>query len=318
MLGSAGGGLSPTGEPILIPPGRGFKVLGRAARLNLLASGDPLDVLTNKLLLWEKPRRRHRYVIGVDVSNGQGLDRSCIDVTRVGTLIEPPEQVGQFVSDDIDPADLAGVIDTLGRVFHDRDGIPAMVAIECNGFGLGTQAELIRHHGYTNLYVWQYEDAATASGRYTQKYGWWTSVRTRPLIIQRYIKAVRHVDEATNMPDYVINSPFTIAELADFQTPHAEWAAEAAPGAHDDCIMAGAISIHVAQTLYFEATEPLTEQRARLAEERQRRQEAAPVGADGKPIKVDYQNCDAAVDEMTGLQGDGFLDDALDSPLHIG
>lgn len=304
-------------EPILIPPGRGFKVLSRDARVQLLASGDPLEVLKNKLLIWEKPRRRHQYVIGVDVSNGQSLDRSVIDVTRVGTLVQPPEQVAQYVSDDIDPSDLAAVIDVVGRTYRDRDGIGALVAIECNGFGLGTQAELIRHHNYTSLYVWQYEDAATASGRYTQKYGWWTSVRTRPLIIQRYIRSVRHVDDATGMPDYIINSPFTIAELADFQTPGSEWAAEAASGGFDDCIMAGAIGVHVSQTLYFETSEPLSDQRARLAEERQRAQKHAALGGDGTPRKRDYQCTDASTEEMTGLQGDGFLDDLQDSPTHI-
>jgi hypothetical protein len=307
-----------THEPILIPPGRGFRFLSAQQRLQLLQEREPLEALKNKLLVWEGRRKKHRYVVGVDVSNGQGLDRSVIDVTRVGTLYEPPEQIAQFVSDDLDPTDLAGVIDVVGRAFPDKDGIPALVAIECNGFGLGTQAELIRHHGYQNLYVWQYEDAATQSGRYTQKFGWWTSVRTRPIIVQRYIRAVRHVDESiktdrwpAGMPDYVINSPFTIAELADFQTPAAEWAAEAASGAFDDCIMAGAIGIHVAQTLYFEAGEPLTEQRARMAEERLRQKEQAPAG-----VKVDYQTTDATTDEMTGPQGDGFYDDELPAHLH--
>lgn len=304
--------------PVIIPPGRGFRVVSKAERVRLLTLDEPCVVLKNKLMIWEKPRKRQRYVIGVDVSNGQGLDRSVIDVARVGTLAQPPEQVGQYVSDDIDPSDLASVIDVVGRVYADYDGIPALVAIECNGFGLGTQAELIRHHGYTNLYVWQYEDAATASGRYTQKYGWWTSSRTRPLIIQRYIKAVRGIDEITGMPDYQINSPFTIAELADFQTPGQEWAAEAASGGFDDCIMAGAISIHVAQTLYFESQEPMADQRARLAEERQRRESQAQIGPDGKPVKVDYQNTDAALEEMTGpVAGDGFLEEGLDTVLHV-
>jgi hypothetical protein len=304
--------------PILIPPGRGFRVLTKAERVRLLTEQEPLEALKNKLLIWEKPRKRQRYVVSADVSNGQGLDRSVLDVTRVGTLREPPEQVAQYVSDDIDPSDLASVIDVVGRVYCDYDSVPALVAIECNGFGLGTQAELIRHHGYTNLYVWQYEDAATAAGRYTQKYGWWTSSRTRPLIIQRYIKAVRHIDEVTGMPEYQINSPFTIAELSDFQTPGQEWAAEAASGGHDDCIMAGAVGVHVAQTLYFESTEPMADQRARIAEERQRRDSQATLGPDGKPIRVDYQNTDATAEEMTGDYGDGFMEDMIDTVKHVG
>lgn len=309
-LGAAAAPAGQQDPPILIPPGRGFRIIPKAERLRLLMEQEPLEALKDKLLLWEKPRKRQRYVVSVDVSNGQKLDRSVIDVTRVGTLAQPPEQVSQYVSDQIDPSDLAGVIDVVGRLYSDYDGVPALVAIECNGFGLGTQAELIRHFGYANLYVWQYEDAATASGRYTQKYGWWTSTRTRPLIIQRYIRAVRHCDEVTGLPEYQINSPFTIAELADFQTPGQDWAAVAVSGGFDDCIMAGAVGVHVAQTLYFEATEPMTDQRQRLAEERQRRDSQAALGPDGKPIKVDYQNTDASIEEMTGPVGDALFDDA--------
>lgn len=277
-------------QPIHVPPGYGMRVLSAPERSGLTDHKD-------HLLVWEPRSRKHQYVIGVDVSNGEGLDRSVVDVTRVGTLERPDEQVAQFVSDSVEPIDLAYVVAAVGKYYRGSDGLDALVAIECNGFGLGVQAEIIRHIGYNNLFVWQYEDAATMSGRYTQKYGWWTSVRTRPLIIQRYLKAVKTLDPNTGQPDYRINSEFTIDELQDFQTPTGvAWQAEAAPGAHDDCIMAGAIGVHVSQTVQHDSQEEtVSDGRKRLAEERRRAIIAGKVLQTGK---LDYINSDATIDEM--------------------
>lgn len=288
-------------EPILIPPGFGLRMLPPDAvttlSSNFLATDQAVDrsqyaYLYDKMLVWEAPRKRHRYVIGVDVSGGMGLDRSVVDVTRIGTLHEPDEQVAQFVTGTLDPADLAYVIDAAGRFYKDKENNSALVAIECNGLGLGTQSELIRHLGYENLFIWQYEDAATPEGRYTRKYGWWTSIRTRPLIVGRYIKAVRSLDPVTGKPDYLINSPFTLEELADFQTTGALYDACAADGAWDDCIMAGAIAVHVAQTEQFDSSESTTEHRRRLNEERAR---AETEGT--KTVRRDFRNTDCTYDD---------------------
>lgn len=288
-------------EPIIIPPGYGLRLLPETAVAQLasdfLATDQPVDrsqyaYLYNKLLVWEPPRKRHRYVLGVDVSGGMGLDRSVVDVARIGTLHEPDEQVAQFVTGSLDPADLAYVIDAAGRFYRDKEGTPALVAIECNGLGMGCQSELIRHLGYSNLFIWQYEDAATVEGRYTRKYGWWTSVRTRPLIVGRYIKAVRSLDPVSGKPDYLINSPLTMEELADFQTTGALYDASAADGAWDDCIMAGAIAVHVCQTEQFDSQEPMTEHRRRLNEERARAEE----GGQQKTTR-DFRNTDCTYDD---------------------
>ena len=97
--------------------------------------------------LWEAPSRAHQYVLGVDVSDGIGIDRSVIEVLRVGTLARPAEEVAQYLSRCIDPVDLAYVIDSMGRFYKDGDGFEAMVAVETNNHGLATQSELDRHLG---------------------------------------------------------------------------------------------------------------------------------------------------------------------------
>lgn len=286
-----------------IPPGYGFSTIPASKWRHV----DPLTLL-DRLLVWETPQRTERYVIGVDVSDGVGQDRSVIDVTRVGTVERGEEQVAQFVTDSVDSIALAGYVDAIGRLYRwVEDDMPALVAIECNGHGLATQAQLLQHFGYDHLFIWRHEDAISARGRLSRAYGWYTTRRSRPIILARYIKAVTTVDERTGMPDYRINSSHTVEELRDFQTEGPLWAAEAGPGSHDDCIMAGAIGIHVSQTLYLEEGEPLPDRRRRLQEEKARRTQLAE--SIGQP-RVDYINTDCTVDEINEMFGGGEEDDA--------
>jgi hypothetical protein len=243
--------------------------------------------------LWEAPSPVHQYVLGVDVSDGIGIDRSVIEVLRVGTIGRPAEEVAQYLSRCIDPVDLAYVIDSIGRFYKDGDGFEAMVAVETNNHGLATQSELDRHLGYSNFYVWQYEDAAPGTNRYTRKVGWYTSRKTRPIMLTHLHRGVTTYDEVTDRPDLVINSPYTLEEMRDFQTEGQLWEAEAAVGATDDCVMSLAIAYYVARTLEFEGGETLEEQRRRAAFIKA---EHARLAA--KQGRVDYINTDATVDDM--------------------
>lgn len=258
---------------------------------NLLDDPGPMDVLQ----VWEPPRRGHLYVVSADISSGLGLDRSVVDVTRVGTLREVEEQVAQFVTDSVDETDLAHIIDSVGRLYSGRDGQPALVAVECNGMGIATQAHLIKAIGYTNLYIWQYLDSVEGH-QFTSRYGWYTNQRTRPLMLQAYMHAVKTVDPHTGLPDYRVNSPFTLAEMADFQSDGPLWMAQATDGAHDDAIMAGAIGVIVAKTLTYEQRETVHEARRRMSEEKMRVEHNTALAQQ----KVSFQTTDATYDEMQG------------------
>lgn len=291
-------------EPIRIPAGYGLRLVGpveRAKRLTNQFLGDapaPKDTL----LVWEPPRRKHLYVISVDVSSGLELDQSVIDVTRVGTIKECDEQVAQFVTDTMDETDLAYVIDAVGRFYKGADDQPALVAIECNGMGLATQNELARHIGYSNLYIWQYLDAV-AGHELTTKYGWYTNQRTRPLILQAYMHALKSVDPNTGYPDYRLNSPHTMHELADFQSPGPLWMAEAMDGAHDDCILAGAIGVFVARTLQIENRgETVHDARKRIGMEVARVERIQGL----RDQKVSYQSTDTSYDSMMDRDVDEY------------
>lgn len=302
----------PLSDAIELPAGYGFSQVPRERWY----AGDHatlLETLMDRLLIWEKPRREARYVIPVDVASGAGKDRSVIEVIRVGSIKEPDEEVAQFVTSQVDAVELAYYIDPIARYYKDAEGQGALVAIEFNGMGGTTQSELLHHIGYTNLYIWQHEDARDPRSRYSRAFGWYTNARTRPMMLARLYRALTNVDERTGIPDFRINSPHTIEELKDFQAAPGEplWTASAWGDAHDDCVMAAAIGVQVVQTLHFEGGEPIAEQRHRLAEEAARR------GAIAERLgqKVDYISSDCTADEM--LDRDSSEDGWNWDPQHV-
>lgn len=282
--------------PLKIPPGFGMRVLSPVERTQRWADLTDEVAPRDVLLVWEAPRsKQHRYVVSVDVSSGEGLDDSVIDVTRVGTTREPDEQVAQFVTDKVDTSDLAYFVDAVGRLYTGSDGQWALVAVECNGLGISTQQELIKHIGYTNLFIWEYFDAMPGKEQ-TQRFGWWTSQRSRPIMLANYMHAIKTVDPHSGAPDYRINSPHTIAQLADLVSPGPLWMAEAADGAKDDAVMAGAIGVQVARTLAAVGSETVHDTRRRLSAEVHR----AELKQQILDRKISPQTTDISYDDLMG------------------
>lgn len=254
-----------------------------------------------KAVVWQLPRPgKNTYVISADVGEGIGKDRSAVEVLRVGTVEEPEEQVAEFISDSVDPADLAGVVDALGRFYSDDSGTPALCAVEVNNHGLTTQRELSRHLGYENFYIWQVEDSADPQRRFTNRVGFYTNRATRPPLIQLFVKKVKTVDPNTGVPDLRINSPFLLEELRAFQTLGALYEAEAESGAHDDAIMATAIALYVCQTLQYESFESVADSRRRKEEERTRQARQEMFLGQSR----DFRNTEASWKEQMGDDDD--------------
>ena len=284
-----------------VPPGYGFRRLPKgqlAALPNLRHS---------VLAIWEYPRLRgnRRYVMSVDVSDGLGQDYSVIDIIRQPTIEEPAEQVAQYVTNQLDPKALAFICDAIGRYYCDSDGVEAMAAIETNNHGLATQDTLQLHLGYAHFYVWEYADAAEPRRRYSTKIGWYTGVRTRPLLLASYYGAITSFDPVSKLPDFILNSPLTRGELRHFITQSTIGEAEAARGQHDDCVMASAIGYYVAWRMAGGEIEPIAERRRRKAALDELNREK------GTQIP-DYRNSPTTVDEADTTEpdyGDQVADD---------
>lgn len=293
--------ISPSSLAIQIPAGYGFRRLSK----------DELDELPSLrqsvLSIWEPPRMRgrRRYVMGVDVGDGLGLDYSVITVTREPTLDEVMEDVAQYVSNTIKPSQLAYVCDAIGRLYCDEDGLEALAAIELNNHGATVQDLLQLHLGYTNFYVWEVVDAAMAESRFTKRIGWTTTQRTRPILLEKFNDLVTTIDPISGAADYRINSPITRTEMRFFVTETTLGEAEHAKGQHDDAIFASAIAGLVAHRMAGGETEP-------IAERRRRRDTLKAQQATAGTAPRDFRNSDATADRAAHLGWDDGEDD--DSP----
>lgn len=130
--------------------------------------------------IFTPPEPGHEYLIGVDTSLGiRGGDYSAaavIDRTTVGFAAEMLLW--------IDPRYLAHEIRRLGAFYN-----MAIVAIELNNHGLSTQTELIEHLRYPKPWRWRRYDNLTRI--WTDKAGWETNWRTRPLLIDSMVFGLR-------------------------------------------------------------------------------------------------------------------------------
>lgn len=288
-----------------IPAGYGFR------RLHL----DELrmrNTLFDTLVIFEHPRKRgaRRYVLGVDVGDGIGQDRSVIAVHRMGTIEEPEEQVALYVTDALSPQALAFYVDAIGRLYTDDDGYEALVAIECNNHGLSTQDTLQLHMAYQHLSRWEYLDALDPKGRYSSKAGWVTTTRTRPMLLDKLYHSLTTIDPVTHQTELVVHSRLLIDELRDFSTETTLAEAAASRGAHDDVVMATAIAHYISWRLQGGEQEPLSERRARLHAERAARAASSPFPA----AKRDWRSTGCTAEEWhAGVDPDEVQDNLYDA-----
>ena len=128
---------------------------------------------SGRLTIYKKPEKERRYVIGVDPSGG-AVDEACIQVVDAETLEQCAEWVGV-----VSGIELASYVWPMGLAYGGTDG-QALCAIEVTGgWGISTMNEL--EAKYWNMYRWPRFD--TLNQPETNKVGWETNVRTKPLLV---------------------------------------------------------------------------------------------------------------------------------------
>src|SRR5262252_540752 len=195
----------------------------------------PVPFRNGCLRRYVEPVASHEYTLGADPSSGiMGGDPAAAVVFD--------RTVGELVcvwQGHLAPVAFAVVLDALGRYYNE-----AILAPELNaGHGFSVIEEL-KMHRYPKLYVWQRVDKVTHS--VTNFYGWSTSYRTRPLLID----ALRH---ALAEQTILIRDPATLLELLNFQYLEVGGRAEG-QGSHDDLAMATMIAYRVHIEYPIEAT----------------------------------------------------------------
>jgi hypothetical protein len=234
----------------------------RKVNLDSWLADEAADKWDSRLVMWELPQKGAMYVVAVDASYGiTGGDNAAIEVIKVGTTKWKDEQVAEWCA-NLNNVDLAQVAWVIGHVYRDIDmDLPALMAVECNPGSPGgtTQIELMKT-GYANFYIWK--RPMRTDGTFSMEYGWWTTPSTRPLITDMLKTYV-------NKGDILINSSKLIEEMGTFvDLPTKDGRLlhrlAAAPGYHDDRIMATAIGLYIAHELDI----------MNIADERRRRVEA--------------------------------------------
>jgi len=220
------------------------------------------DKWDNRLALWELPKPECTYAVAVDASWGiDGGDNCAIEVLKVGTARWRDQQVAEFCG-NLDPLALAKVVWIVANVFYDKENeVPALTAVETNpgNPGLLVQNELMRMN-HPNLYIYRKPEDRTQ--KFQHQYGFPTTPRTRPIITDTFKAYVMNDDIVLRSSKFVEEMGYFVdLPLADGRLKHH---LAAAPGYHDDRIMALAIALYVSHEMDV----------INIADERRRRVEA--------------------------------------------
>ena len=199
-----------------------------------------------RLMLYRELDAHMDYTIGVDVSKGTGSEQMDAHGKSIGegdwsvaqVLDRHKRQVATWRG-KVEPDYLAVILYHLGHLFNE-----ARLAIEFNNHGILPNTLLYRTgvsvrgeiKTYDNLYTREVYDKQTEETR--EELGFYTDVKTRPLIIDELRQAVR--DETIQL-----NDEGTIDEMTTFVADPKTGKIEAEVGCHDDRVMALAIANHI-------------------------------------------------------------------------
>lgn len=248
--------------------------IGSNFKLSKLKEWEPdYDYPTeNAVVMWEAPEPNTEYTIGVDPSYGVGQDYSAIHVLRNGTLQRKDTQVAEFCSSEMSPHDLMPVCYMLGNLYKNTvEDTEALMSIECNLDAGSLVNDLRNIYNYSNLFIWKFYD--NIDKKWSNKLGWWTTNRTRPLII---LKAIHYVKQGW----WDISSPWLLNEMQTIEKLEDKQRIEAAAGHHDDLFMAAAIALWSAHDMEFNEFGQVEE----VAKKRERRTTGIVEAYD--PVKV--------------------------------
>ena len=184
--------------------------------------------------IYHRPRDGYPYVIGGDTA-GDGSD-SFVGQVLDNTTGEQAATLRHQSDEDL----YAKQMYCLGMYYN-----TALIGIETN-WSTYPVMELERLR-YPKQYVRESVDDYTHKVRHA--YGFWTSTKTRPIIISELIKAVR--EDVS-----ILNDETTMGEMLTFvRDEHYKPTAE--EGANDDCVMSLAIAHHIRpQQSYLVETAP--------------------------------------------------------------
>jgi len=175
-----------------------------------------------ELDVWEPPKRDKKYLIGADVAGGVGGDYS------VAIIMDSDRNVvAMYRNNRIDPVYFGQVLFYLGRWYNN-----CLLACESNSIGIATIQQLFSMN-YPSLY----QQKKTANIQYSNdvnSFGFRTTGASKTPIISNLQALIKDFD--INIP-----SQLMLDELRNYILVGDNQKMQAAPGHHDDTVMALAI-----------------------------------------------------------------------------
>lgn len=217
---------------------------------DLRRAGSHVNVRENPhgyLRIWRMPQPGHQYVIGGDVAEGIDITETDYDYSVDHVYDREDLSLVASLHGHIEPDLFGDATALLGKAYN-----TAFIGVEANNHGLVTNKRL-RDLGYPHLY---YREDVESPGKRSRerRLGWYTSVRTKPTVIDGMAE---HVNNGTCS----IKDGDTVAEMMTFvRKPDGKMQAQ--DGCHDDRVMASAIGLHMHQVAGLSTVYPALRKKA--------------------------------------------------------
>lgn len=179
-----------------------------------------------RLLTYHEIDPNEEYTIGADVSKGTAEGDYSVAV-----VLDSKKRLVGIWRGLVDPDYYATILYALGEVYN-----WARLAVEFNNHGILPNTRLFKDMAYPNLYTREVYDKQTDEMK--EELGFYTDVKTRPLIIDELRQAVRD-------KQIELNDKTTIQEMTTFIADPKTGKIEHEVGCHDDCVFALAIANHI-------------------------------------------------------------------------
>jgi hypothetical protein len=177
---------------------------------------------------WKLPHRNGTYIIGVDPSEGVGLDYSVIEVFEFPSM----EQVMEYRTNDQSPPTLYSVLKTI-LSFFERNSLMTYYSVESNAIGQALIALYEADEKPPMKAVFMYEEGA-------DKVGFKTTNASK-------MKALIAFKELFERGNIKLNSKPLISELKTLVRKDNTFKAQT--GATDDCVMAVMICMRIMEQM---------------------------------------------------------------------
>lgn len=176
--------------------------------------------------IWKEPVASKSYVIGADPAGGVGRDKGAAYVKE--------QQSGELVARiwcDLNPSEFANELYRLAKYYN-----KAFVCVEANNHG-AVVLHVLRELKYGNLYKRKVMDEMT--GKKTAKLGYLTTANNKLVVTEQFKNSAQQGD-VTILDKNLIQEMTTYMSIASKKGNNVR--REAAPGAHDDLVMAAALT----------------------------------------------------------------------------